>query len=70
MLPAITTTHAIPRRPLSAGVSIRTMIVTCPYCFETLGSAATLTERRSMEIRHKCGEKRLAEQPAIAVPFS
>lgn len=70
MLPAITTTHAIPRRILSAGIPLRTSIVTCPHCFETLGSASTLAERRSIEIRHKCGEKRLAEQPAIAVPFS
>jgi hypothetical protein len=70
MLPAITTTHAIPKRILSVGVSLRTTIVTCPHCFETLGSAATLAERRSIEVRHRCGEKRLAEQPAIAVPFS
>ena len=70
MLPAITTTHAIPRRILSAGVSIRTSIVTCPHCFEVLGPASNLAERRSIELRHKCGEKRLAEQPAIAIPFS
>jgi len=70
MLPAITTTHAIPRRILSASVSIRTSIVTCPHCFEVLGSASNVAERRSIELRHKCGEKRLAEQPAIAIPFS
>jgi len=69
MLPAITTTHAIPRQTLTA-VAIRTMIVSCPHCFETLGTASNLSERRSIELKHKCGEKRLAEQPAIAVPFS
>ena len=70
MLPAITTTHAIPRRILSAGVSIRTTVVTCPHCFEALGSASNVVERRAIEVRHKCGGKRLAEQPAIAIPFS
>lgn len=69
MLPAITTTHAIPRRILSVGGSFR-YTVTCPHCFEMLGSASSLAERRSIEATHKCGEKRLAEQPAIAVPFS
>jgi hypothetical protein len=70
MLPAITTTHAIPRPNVSSHISMRTSIVTCPHCFETLGSASGIAERRSIEARHKCGEKTLAEQPAIAVPFS
>jgi len=70
MLPAITTTHAIPRRTPTANVIVRTVVVTCPHCFETLGAVSNLKERRSIEVRHKCGEKRLAEQPAIAIPFS
>ena len=69
MLPAITTTHAIPRHIPSTRVSLRTSVV-CPYCFKTLGSASQLGERRELEHRHRCREKLLAEQPAISVPFS
>ncbi len=69
MLPAITTTHAIPRQIPSARISLRTTVV-CQYCFKTLGSAAQLSERRALETRHRCLEKLLAEQPAISVPFS
>jgi hypothetical protein len=70
MLPAITTTHAIPRRTPTPGVSMRTTVVICPHCFETLGSASSLKERRAIEVRHKCCEKHLAEEPAISIPFS
>ena len=69
MLPAITTTHAIPRHTSAVRISLRTTII-CRHCFQTLGSAVDLKERRSMEAKHKCGEKLLAEQPAIAIPFS
>jgi len=69
MLPAITTTHARPPKTQSVRVAIRTTVV-CPYCFETLGSSAEMVERRSLEVRHKCHEKLLAEQPAISIPFS
>jgi hypothetical protein len=69
MLPAITTTHAIPRLILSTRITVRTTVV-CQYCFETLGSASDLKERRSIELKHKCREKLLAEQPAISLPFS
>jgi len=70
MLPVITSTHAVPRRVLSAHISIRSTLVVCPHCFETLGSAPDLTARKSIELRHKCREKTLAEQPAISIPFS
>lgn len=69
MLPAITTTHAIPRQIPSARLSLRTTVV-CQYCFETLGSTCQPAERRALETRHKCREKLLAEQPAISIPFS
>jgi hypothetical protein len=69
MLPAITTTHAVPRRIPAARVSLRTTVV-CQYCFKTLGSASQILERRELEDRHKCREKLLAEQPAISIPFS
>jgi hypothetical protein len=69
MLPAITTTHAIPRQVPSARISLRTTVV-CQYCFETLGAASQIAERRALESRHKCREKLLAEQPAISIPFS
>ena len=69
MLPAITTTHARPLKTPSVHITIRTTVV-CPYCFETLGAAAEMMERRSIETKHKCREKLLAEQPAISIPFS
>jgi hypothetical protein len=69
MLPAITTTHAIPRQIPSSRVSIRTTVV-CKYCFEILGSASQPAERRTIELRHRCCEKLLAEQPAISIPFN
>jgi hypothetical protein len=69
MLPAITTTHAIPRQIPPARMSFNTNVV-CQYCFETLGSASQPAERRALEAGHKCLEKLLAEQPAISIPFS
>lgn len=69
MLPAITTTHAIPPRTPKVHITVRTTVV-CQYCFKTLGSAAELSDRRSIELKHKCREKLLAEQPAISIPFS
>jgi hypothetical protein len=69
MLPAITTTHAIPQRIPAVRLSSSKTVV-CQYCFETLGSASQPAERKSLELKHKCREKVLAEQPAISVPFS
>jgi hypothetical protein len=69
MLPAITTTHAIPRQLSSARLTVRTTVI-CQYCFQTLGSASEPMERRSLEAKHKCREKLLAEEPAISIPFS
>jgi hypothetical protein len=70
MLPAITTTHAIPKQLSSVRASVRTTVLVCPYCFETLGSSLNPIERKSIEIGHKCREKLLSHQPSIAVPFS
>jgi hypothetical protein len=69
MLPAITTTHAIPRQIPSGRAVLRTTVI-CHYCLNILGSASQPDDRRVLETRHKCGEKVLAEQPAISVPFS
>jgi hypothetical protein len=69
MLPAITTTHAIPRQVPTARVSVRTTVI-CQHCFKTLGAASQMAERRALESRHQCREKLLAEQPAISIPFS
>ena len=69
MLPAITTTHAIPRQVPPARVALKSDVV-CQYCFRTLGLASQAIERRTLESRHKCREKLLAEQPAISLPFS
>ena len=70
MLTSITTTHAIPKRLPSAHIHVRTTVIVCPYCLETLGSSLGLVERQSIEGSHKCREKLLARQPAISVPFS
>lgn len=70
MLTAITTTHAIPQHLPSARVSVRTTVIVCQYCFQTLGSSLDLSEKKSIEGSHKCREKLLARQPAISIPFS
>jgi hypothetical protein len=70
MLATITTTHAVPKRLPSARISIRTAIITCPYCLESLGTSSNSNERKSIEGHHKCREKVAARQPAISVPFS
>ena len=70
MLTAITTTHAIPQRLPSARIAVRTMLIVCPYCLQTLGSSPDMVERKSIEGNHKCGEKLQAKQPAISIPFS
>ena len=69
MLPAITTTHAIPRQIPPARMALRTTVI-CQYCFKTLGSVSQTADRRALETKHKCREKLLAEQPAISIPFS
>jgi hypothetical protein len=70
MLTAITTTHAIPKKLPSAHITVRTTVIVCPYCLETLGSSLNMAERQSIEGSHKCREKLLARQPAISIPFS
>jgi len=70
MLTAITTTHAIPKQLPSARITVRTTMIVCSYCFDTLGSSLDPIERQVVEARHKCREKLLARQPAISVPFS
>jgi hypothetical protein len=70
MLTVITTTHAIPQQLPSARAALRTVVVVCPYCLESLGSVSPLEDRKSIEAKHKCREKLLARQPAISVPFS
>ena len=70
MLTAITTTHAIPKKLPSGHIIVRTTVIVCPYCFDTLGSSLNANERQAIEARHKCHEKLLARHPAISVPFS
>jgi hypothetical protein len=70
MLAAITTTHAIPKRLPSVRISIRTALIVCPYCLESLGASLDSAERKSIEDGHKCLEKAAAKRPAISLPFS
>lgn len=70
MLPAITTTHAIPRTLPRGGVLTVTTTVQCRYCLEVLGLASGAKRRAELQAAHKCSEKRLAKKPAASVPFN
>lgn len=70
MLPAITSTHAVPKHLPQGRLDHKGHVAICPYCFEVLGAAQNSLKRRELEARHSCPEKVVAKQPAIAVPFS
>ena len=70
MLPAITSTHAVPKHLPHGRISPKGQVTVCPYCLAVLGAAGTNLKRRELEVRHGCPEKNMARQPAIAVPFN
>lgn len=70
MLPAIKTTHAIPRTLPRGGVLSVSTTVQCRYCLEVLGPASDLKRRAELQAAHKCSEKRLVKKPAASVPFN
>jgi hypothetical protein len=70
MLPAITTTHAIPRQ-LPSGYTLRKdTSVRCSYCLEVLGQSSNAKMREAMQASHTCAVKRLAKKPAASVPYN
>jgi len=70
MLPAITTTHAIPQRLPSGDGRSQTMTVRCCYCLEVLGEARDMNHRDRLQRAHHCKAKRVAKKPAAAVPYN
>lgn len=71
MIPAITTTHAVPQKLLPARIpTSRTQLAICHHCFQILGTAQNPADRRTLEAEHECKEKWNDQQPAAALPFS
>jgi hypothetical protein len=70
MLPAITTTHAIPRSLPSGSVLVKETAVRCCYCLATLGRAFDSKSRDALHMAHQCVAKRLAKKPGAAIPFN
>lgn len=70
MLPAITTTHVIPRTLPRGGVLSVSTTVQCRYCLEVLGPATDMKRRDELQSAHKCSAKRLSKKPAASVPFN
>lgn len=42
----------------------------CLYCFRSLGTLLSASERAMREAKHTCPEKLLARQPASPPPFN
>lgn len=71
MLPAITTTHAVPPRTSHTGVVLTAATsVQCRYCLEVLGPPTEIHRRNELQASHKCSAKRLAKKPSASVPFN
>jgi hypothetical protein len=70
MLPAITTTHAIPRSLPAGSVLSNEAAVRCSYCLATLGRAYDFKSREALQNSHNCVQKRVAKKPAASIPFN
>lgn len=70
MLPAITTTHAIPRRTPSTNIIAIKQTVRCYHCMARLGEASDRKSRQALEAAHECSAKALAKKPAASVPYN
>ncbi len=71
MIPAITTTHAVPQKLLPARIGmVRSRIILCHHCCQVLGCAETPGDRERLRAAHVCKEKLMDQQPAAAVPFN
>lgn len=70
MLPAITTTHVIPRTLPSGCTFAEETIVRCRYCLSLLGTTSDLQVRVKLESSHHCSAKRLAKKPSASVPYN
>lgn len=70
MLPAITTTHAVPRNLPSGNAFSHETSVRCCYCLALLGEAMDFKTRDALQSRHTCKAKKLARKPAASVPYN
>lgn len=70
MLPAITTTHAVPRKLQSAHVFPSENAVRCAYCLTILGNSRDAKGREALQSGHACAAKRQAKKPAASVPYN
>lgn len=70
MLPAITTTHAIPRKMSSANIVAIKTTVRCYHCMTPLGEASDRKSREALQAAHECSAKSLAKKPAASVPYN
>src|ERR1700741_4353174 len=63
MLPAITTTHAVPCKLPSGRLLAKQSMVTCPYCLSSLGRVRDGKSREMLLAAHCCVAKTLAKRP-------
>jgi hypothetical protein len=70
MLPAITTTHAIPRKMPSGNPFSKSAAVRCAYCQAILGQSSNAKGREALQAAHQCSDMRLARKPAASVPYN
>jgi hypothetical protein len=70
MMPAITTTHAIPQSLPSGNVLPQQTAVRCRYCLAVLGLTSNPKKVDGIQAAHNCKAKKLAKKPAASVPFN
>jgi hypothetical protein len=70
MFPAITTTHAVPRRACADGVMAEKTTVRCYHCMALLGVASRRKGREELQASHQCSAKNLAKKPSASVPYN
>jgi len=70
MFPAITTTHAVPRRVSADNVMMEKATVRCYYCMALLGVASNRKGRDELQASHQCSAKNLAKKPSASVPYN
>jgi len=70
MFPAITTTHAVPRRVSADNVMAEKATVRCYHCMALLGVASNRKGRDELQASHHCSAKNLAKKPSASVPYN
>ena len=70
MMPAITTTHAVPQSLPSGSILPQRTAVRCRYCLAVLGLTSDPKKVDGIQEAHNCKAKKLAKKPAASVPFN